>query len=42
MGILSELDGPLLLLSSNTDNYMTGSVIEIDGGYATMHIGANR
>ena len=27
-----ELDGPLLLLSSDLGSYMTGSVIAVDGG----------
>jgi NAD(P)-dependent dehydrogenase (short-subunit alcohol dehydrogenase family) len=32
-GDLSDLDGPLLLLASNMSAYMTGSVIEVDGGH---------
>jgi NAD(P)-dependent dehydrogenase (short-subunit alcohol dehydrogenase family) len=31
-GALHELDGPLLLLASDLASYMTGSVIEVDGG----------
>lgn len=33
LGQASELDGPLLLLASDAGSYMTGSVIEIDGGH---------
>ena len=31
---LEELNGPLLLLASRASSYMTGSTIEIDGGFA--------
>jgi hypothetical protein len=33
LGQLEDLDGPLLLLASDASAYMTGSVIEIDGGH---------
>ena len=33
LGRLSELDGPLLLLASEAGAYMTGTVIEVDGGH---------
>lgn len=33
LGRLEDLDGPLLLLASDLSAYMTGSVIEIDGGH---------
>ncbi len=33
LGRLSDLDGALLLLASDLSSYMTGSVIEIDGGH---------
>ena len=32
-GRLSDLDGPLLLLASDASAYMTGSVIQVDGGH---------
>ncbi len=32
-GRMSDLDGPLLLLASDASRYMTGSVIEVDGGH---------
>lgn len=32
-GQMSDLDGPLLLLASDASRYMTGSVIEVDGGH---------
>lgn len=33
LGRLEDLDGPLLLLASDAANYMTGSVITVDGGH---------
>jgi NAD(P)-dependent dehydrogenase (short-subunit alcohol dehydrogenase family) len=33
LGRLEDLDGPLLLLASDSSAYMTGSVIAIDGGH---------
>jgi NAD(P)-dependent dehydrogenase (short-subunit alcohol dehydrogenase family) len=33
LGLLSDLDGPLLLLASDLSAYMTGSVIAVDGGH---------
>ena len=33
LGRLEDLDGPLLLLASDLSAYMTGSVIEVDGGH---------
>ncbi|MGE4430379.1 MAG: SDR family NAD(P)-dependent oxidoreductase [Sphingobium sp.] len=33
LGKLEDLDGPLLLLASDLSAYMTGSVIEVDGGH---------
>lgn len=33
LGQAVELDGPLLLLASEAGSYMTGAVIEIDGGH---------
>ena len=32
-GRLEDLDGPLLLLASDAGAYMTGSVVEVDGGH---------
>jgi NAD(P)-dependent dehydrogenase (short-subunit alcohol dehydrogenase family) len=32
-GRFEDLDGPLLLLASDASAYMTGSVIEVDGGH---------
>jgi NAD(P)-dependent dehydrogenase (short-subunit alcohol dehydrogenase family) len=32
-GQMSDLDGPLLLLASDASAYMTGGVIEVDGGH---------
>lgn len=33
LGELQDLDGPLLLLASDSSAFMTGSVIEVDGGH---------
>ena len=33
-GEFSELDGPILLLASNASDYMHGSVLQVDGGFA--------
>jgi NAD(P)-dependent dehydrogenase (short-subunit alcohol dehydrogenase family) len=33
LGQLADLDGPLLLLASGASAYMTGAVIEVDGGH---------
>lgn len=33
-GSFEELDAPLLLLASDASSYMTGSIIEVDGGFA--------
>ncbi len=33
LGELGDLDGPLLLLTSNASSFMTGTVIPVDGGY---------
>ena len=33
LGNLAELDGPLLLLTSDAGAFMTGSVITVDGGH---------
>tara|TARA_R110000751_G_scaffold7281_1_gene30000 strand:- start:6221 stop:6994 length:774 start_codon:yes stop_codon:yes gene_type:complete len=33
LGMLSELDGPLLLLASEAGAFMTGSILNVDGGH---------
>jgi NAD(P)-dependent dehydrogenase (short-subunit alcohol dehydrogenase family) len=33
LGRMDDLDGPLLLLCSDASAYMTGSVVEVDGGH---------
>jgi len=33
LGRKGELDGALMLLASDASTYMTGSVIEVDGGH---------
>ncbi|RKH14558.1 SDR family oxidoreductase [Corallococcus sp. CA053C] len=33
LGLLRELEGPLLLLASEAGSYMSGSVLEVDGGH---------
>jgi len=33
LGLLSELDGPLLLLLSDAGSFMTGSTVVVDGGH---------
>lgn len=37
-GELEDLDGPLLLLASSASAYMTGSVIEVDGGHLCSYL----
>lgn len=38
LGELHELDGALLLLAGSQSTYMTGSVIEVDGGHLTASL----
>lgn len=33
LGLMRELEGPLLLLASEAGSYMSGSVLEVDGGH---------
>ncbi|MCY1046167.1 SDR family oxidoreductase [Corallococcus sp. bb12-1] len=33
LGLMQELDGPLLLLASEAGSYMSGSVLEVDGAH---------
>ena len=33
LGLESDLDGVLLLLSSEASSFMTGSIIPVDGGH---------
>ena len=33
LGLLEDLEAPLLLLASHGSNYMTGSVLTVDGGH---------
>jgi len=35
IGIPSDLVGAILLLASDTSNYMTGTTITVDGGHST-------
>ncbi len=37
-GRLEEMEGVILLLATNASSYMTGSVVNIDGGYATQKV----
>jgi NAD(P)-dependent dehydrogenase (short-subunit alcohol dehydrogenase family) len=37
LGTLSDLEGALLLLASSASDYITGSIIPVDGGCATRH-----
>lgn len=38
LGQLQDLDGPMLLLSSDASRYMTGSVLVVDGGHLTSSL----
>ena len=39
LGQMSDLDGALMLLAGNGSQYMTGSVITIDGGHTLPLVG---
>ncbi|MGN6314774.1 SDR family NAD(P)-dependent oxidoreductase [Trinickia sp.] len=38
LGRLEDLDGPMLLLSSDDSRYMTGTVLVVDGGHLTSSL----
>ena len=38
LGQFADLDGPLLLLASDSSRYMTGSVVAVDGGHLTSSL----